>query len=255
MAKKEQKRGKCIFCDSGDLSKEHIWADWMRQVFPRSDHSTRHAVTSPNGRRHGKLHRPGDVRSQRLRVVCSECNNGWMSRIQSKAKPAILSILNEGKFLSSAADREALAAWAVLFTLVYEQAEPSLINSTQEERRAFKESNGPPYGWTVYLCRTNLSKDRVTAWRRAGHMEVSGLRVQVTLINFETWAILTLTGPNSPHELVLHAGLSMIWPSVLNIMGFFEVVDGQVLEALVPSILPSDGYADMDIADFIDRFW
>jgi hypothetical protein len=43
--------------------------------------------------RPGPLHRKGDARSQKLKVVCKACNSGWMSELQDRTKPVLLPLL------------------------------------------------------------------------------------------------------------------------------------------------------------------
>lgn len=172
MAKKEQQRGHCIFCDGYPLSKEHIWADWLREFIPRTQTKTNHNVNIVNGfnfeRTKGKVDRPGDPHSQRLRVVCQQCNNGWMSEIQNRVKPNLSRlIIGEPADLTST-DRELLASWAVMFTYIWEQAEPKLISSTPSERRAFMDAQLPPSGWTVWMAPYEGTFWKGRTWRRAG---------------------------------------------------------------------------------------
>src|ERR1035437_6614904 len=87
--------GKCIFCGRRNLSKEHFWPEWASALLPRYP-DNRHVEHLFTVTEKTKLVRPPEVRSRqghswtkRLRAVCSECNNGWMSVLENVAKPIL----------------------------------------------------------------------------------------------------------------------------------------------------------------------
>jgi hypothetical protein len=84
-------RGSCIFCQQQPptvkISKEHIFGDWLREMFPR-DAGTTHThgiIKWPfPGSQLAKPSiqtriRPGHSGSKKVRAVCETCNSGWMS--------------------------------------------------------------------------------------------------------------------------------------------------------------------------------
>ena len=86
---------KCIFCGTeGNLSKEHLWPDWLSKLYLRKD-SESHTFGSKSYLnkkevRDGTYSRPGHLFSLKNRVVCVTCNNGWMSRVEEETKPILL---------------------------------------------------------------------------------------------------------------------------------------------------------------------
>src|SRR5262245_12065211 len=87
----QQEAGRCIFCGKqGDMSKEHIWSDWLDEVIPRGgDHFV--TVTSfldaeGNSLPDLRQKRQGSVHTKKVRRVCRSCNGGWMSNIVNTAK-------------------------------------------------------------------------------------------------------------------------------------------------------------------------
>ncbi|MBB3591740.1 hypothetical protein FHX08_002084 [Rhizobium sp. BK529] len=228
MAKKEQKKGHCIFCGSAPLSKEHIWADWLREYIPRTYAKTNHNVNIVSGSAFestkGKVNRPGDPHSQRLRVVCQQCNNGWMSEIQNRVKPNLSKLIIGESADLEPADRELLATWAVMFTYIWEQAEPKLITSTPEERRAFMETRLPPSGWTVWMAPYEGTLWKGRSWRRAGSTFVDS--PEPTLHQSTTFAagkiaFHTFSSPRLRIDSKLFAqdhSLYEVWPSAGNVL-------------------------------------
>jgi hypothetical protein len=145
----------CIFCrQTGKLTKEHLWGDWLRQHIPRDSTHNLHFVTErERPAQKGRLHGPGDPHSRRLLVVCNECNNGWMSALQTAAKPW-LGPLARGDWLPLEYDAQcALAAWATMFAMVVEFAHPPTVVIPQAERTGFKVTRATPPGWLIFLGR------------------------------------------------------------------------------------------------------
>lgn len=160
----------CAFCGipltNRNISKEHIWAKWIGKHIPKEFTHTRHTATihiSPINQGnhpatepiiHAKhSRRPGDSHSQTLRIVCRACNNGWMSRIQDRAKPWLIPFTRrEWPDLPPEAI-EPIAAWACLLTMVVEFMNPGTMSNRPSDRRLFMERMSPPPNWTILVGR------------------------------------------------------------------------------------------------------
>ena len=146
---------RCVFCGGTPISKEHVWAQWMRPYLPPGQGTQ----VIQEGRffensstvRAGPLNRKGDLRSQKLKVVCKPCNEGWMGTIQQKTKPILLPLLTREHGAIVADEREILATWVTMFTFVYAVSAPEYTTQNDSQRRAFMESRSPPTPWT-YWC-------------------------------------------------------------------------------------------------------
>lgn len=162
----------CIFCGGRPITKEHIYADWMRDyLLPGGD--TAHQVTFLDlrtGRLHagtGPLQLKGDHRARGLQVVCQRCNNTWMSGIQQRAKPALVPLLTG---LGNAPNREhqrRIAAWAAMFTIIYERADPRTACIGELHRRAFMTRQVPDSHWAVWVGRFHGLRHLGTTHHRA----------------------------------------------------------------------------------------
>lgn len=151
---------RCIFCQtSGRLSREHIWADWLRNFVPRRDDRSTHRIAgsdTENKILRGKLDRPGDIMAQRLRIVCKSCNEGWMSQMQERTKPHLVGLIRDGWTALDEDAQRILAAWATMFTMVFEYADPPTATVTQADRTYFMIHKAPPPNWLVWIGRVNL---------------------------------------------------------------------------------------------------
>ena len=159
----------CVFCGArGKLTEEHAFADWLEPYVPfvgRSSHTTSRAVSKLPALsaedyvetwRKGLLHK-----RKKLKIVCARCNNEWMSRLQTQAQPVLLPML-QGRWPEtiSAWDRRGLAAWATMFTMVAEFADPHTQTIDFASRERLRLNVSPPDGWYVWIGLT-----RCVLWR------------------------------------------------------------------------------------------
>lgn len=75
----------CIFCGEPADSDEHLLSEWLQGVLP-SDEPVLHyrQIGGDESERREWMKRPF---REKAGVVCDDCNTGWMSRLESGAKP------------------------------------------------------------------------------------------------------------------------------------------------------------------------
>ena len=150
----------CIFCGIRGVTKQHVWPDWMGTHLPRDD--TFHtqllteielinlpllAVIRP------KLHiSKGPFAARKLRIACSACNSGWMSQLESQAKPILLQLMSGRVWNLSAVEQHALASWIVLFTVVAEFTDKKTIAIPPVDRITLRTQKMPPPGWRIWIA-------------------------------------------------------------------------------------------------------
>ena len=133
--------GRCIFCGSGGLTKEHVFADWLRDLFPR-DETTTHdfgryewpkgIITNEPKAAIRQLQ--GHVGSRKLRVVCKACNTGWMSALEQRAKPILAPLIVGEVSHVSPLMQNIVATWATKTMMIAERLAPRKPGISQEER-------------------------------------------------------------------------------------------------------------------------
>ena len=175
---------KCVFCPSeGKRSKEHIWPEWMAEYFERSDgqRHRRDILTSKwkENLSTKEIERPGHLSTHKVRVVCKSCNNGWMSRLESKTKPVLVPMLKNQETQLTQSYQETLALWITVKTIVGEYSEPDIAVTPEIDRHLVKEQGRIPDYYAIYLGHHSSGSD--SAW----------LRTSMTLA-------LTMDGPDPP---------------------------------------------------------
>jgi hypothetical protein len=134
----------CIFCGRPGLTREHVWADWLKKYIPKNEinHTSFSATLHPTRSDFRRKKVAGDLRSRRLRVVCRSCNNGWMSRLQERAKPLLLPLIKGESTAFTYDEQELLAAWITMSIMVAEQFDPYKAVSTKRSVSICEETLG-----------------------------------------------------------------------------------------------------------------
>ena len=174
----------CIFCGrKGNKSKEHLWPEWMHEYLPYvgDGNHIRESNTfqwkTPVDEK--KLKRQGQLFTTKFRVVCSDCNNGWMSRLEEAVKPMFLKMIRGEKVSLHKSDQELLSRWIAVKVIIGEHADKGIHVTPRLDRSKLKEENKIPEYFVIYICSHDSQAD--TAW----------LRISNTLA-------LSAKGPNPP---------------------------------------------------------
>ncbi len=151
----------CVFCGKPANSREHIWPDWVRELFGVADPVT-HERTSTD-----ELNPPVSFDAPpftlRVRRVCKPCNNEWMSDLEVAAKPyAERMIVGEPCELSDEAQR-IIATWCFKTVAMFQFTHPANISIPASHYEHLYRERLPPPLTHVRLARVGiLSADRQT---------------------------------------------------------------------------------------------
>ncbi len=144
----------CIFCGVGKLTREHEWAQWLHPYLKTGEMGFVRSELRDNttGQLHYDRIYPGSILDKTLKTVCSACNNGWMSRLQTRAKPYIIALLKDEDIILDAEAQGIVASWAVMFSIVaYTRSGNDLIPFL--ERITFSETQRPNMNWRAWIGR------------------------------------------------------------------------------------------------------
>lgn len=227
----------CAFCgECHRLTKEDFWPSWARKYcsIPPNTGFTGHAVSLNKPLEGGRfdqrvslgcLTRHGHPFDQTLRIVCAECNNGWMSGLQEKAKPHLLPhLLGEWPEKDETAQR-ALSAWMCMTTLVLERAHPPTAYNTPEERLNFRSRMEPAGDWQIWVGHVEGTKwigtfNHVCLFGRIHGKSTDASQPNVAVGQWTALAMgnLFLIGANGLYHYaglsdLAAGGLMRIWPA------------------------------------------
>lgn len=112
------KKRLCVFCQQPNkITREDVFPKWLIEaITPLIDDVTISSSSQPT--RTGK---PEAV----VNVVCTQCNSGWMSRIQADVKPFLLPMMLEPKVMQLTPEQcHKLSCWAFMTAILLNFGHP-----------------------------------------------------------------------------------------------------------------------------------
>lgn len=171
--KKNKPAGKCIFCEGGNLSKEHFWPKWAAELlpkFPNNEHvehlSTFTQLTKPVGSPKIRT-KQGNSWTKTVRVVCASCNNGWMSALETKVRPILTSLIATNPQTLPTNSLLVLSQWIALKVMVAEHNQRRDAVTPLEDRKAFKDGLKIPPNFQIWIAKCGTEGWEATYWRHA----------------------------------------------------------------------------------------
>lgn len=101
----------CIFCDNNAGSSEHLWPNWIHKQKDFGPLRIQRGNASP------KIVRDPQ---QKVKTVCSKCNNGWMSELENESIPLVGEMFKDRPKQLTESQQHSVAAWAVKTAMVSE---------------------------------------------------------------------------------------------------------------------------------------
>ncbi len=159
----KQQAGLCVFCGrSGSLSKQHIFPNRLRRLLPRdainhtghlinisyADNTTIISPELPKTKN-------GHLGTKQLRIVCRECNAGWMNDIEKRSFVFIEPMIAGLNVLLDSSAQQALASFCAIFFSVADREHVPTSGIGQKERTYVFENRKPPTTWNLFIGRTN----------------------------------------------------------------------------------------------------
>jgi hypothetical protein len=133
----------------------------------------------------------------RVKRVCGECNNGWMSRLENRAKPVIDSLIDDRLDALHLKSMQSIAAWAVKTAMVLESAlPPPEWFFTDQERERLRIDELLPRWTSVWIAKCVEHSGMYSACKRLRGTESvrdGSVTASVTTMAFGSLAIQTRT--------------------------------------------------------------
>jgi hypothetical protein len=144
------------------ISKEHVFGDWLREVFPR-DGTTTHThgtITWPPDTLPQSQHEVwldprghGHSGSKKIGVVCRSCNGTWLSNdLEDAAKPILIPLVGEMNGTLTKDMQRILATWTAKTVMTSEHVNRGKAVVQQSERTHLKDNLLPPEGWFIWAA-------------------------------------------------------------------------------------------------------
>jgi hypothetical protein len=128
----------CVFCQSGKPTREHALPAWISAELPgegpfRFDQQGKQWLS----RDAGKV----------VKAVCRSCNGGWLSVLETKAKPLLAPAIRGETQTFSVTEQHTIATWATKTALMCELARlvaPADFVSRPQHQHLFQHRQPAP---------------------------------------------------------------------------------------------------------------
>lgn len=114
----------------------------------------------------GRENTQGSIYSVRFRVVCRECNNGWMSDLEMAARPYLTPLITGEPVLLDREKLNIIAQWIALKVMVAEHSDPNSAVTPRPERLRFRQSRTIPEFMQIYVATHELPFEKAVGYRR-----------------------------------------------------------------------------------------
>jgi len=135
----------CLFCSSQANSREDLFPRW---ILARVE--TREVLSRRIGDAKADLTEEQEVR---IPCVCNTCNNGWMSRLETKCKPIIGNLLEDISISLDSDYQKALAEWALKGAIIIDAEGTKTRFFRKDECENFKKTRAIPNGTGIWVGR------------------------------------------------------------------------------------------------------
>ncbi len=122
----------CVFCGARPTTNEHVFPQWLLHVIPGAGELT-HTWAAPEGSASISREWTNDVLDFKANVVCGrECNNGWMERLERRARPFLEPMIRGQRAMLLPDGARAVAHWALKTALMIDSAQEAEHRSVPE---------------------------------------------------------------------------------------------------------------------------
>ncbi|MEL6960238.1 MAG: hypothetical protein AAGL89_14925 [Pseudomonadota bacterium] len=131
------------------MSKEHFWPRWMHELMPdpKTASFTEQRIQIENNRESEPRKtrtRQGGTKNKTLRVVCKDCNSGWMSELENEAKPILTPLILGDPIFLDDYHQSVLAKWITMKFMVVEHSYDNDHITLKSDRSIFFQSQTIP---------------------------------------------------------------------------------------------------------------
>jgi hypothetical protein len=150
--------GSCIFCGRPGLTDEHIFSDWLRELFPRTAHDRKRQADILLDSEHKRWSIPlprlsqGHIGSKKLHVTCERCNTGWISIIDNAPKIPLTRLINGEIFSLDRIAQHQVATWITKLVIISEYLYPDNRAVSDAEKCWFWGWRMPFHKWKIWIA-------------------------------------------------------------------------------------------------------
>ncbi len=104
----------CLFCENPADSQEHVWADWVLERLKGKRQPMKGFIEKK------QIEFGGSNPHLKIKCVCTDCNNGWMSKLEGANVPLIGCLMQDVALSLDQPEQRTIACWAIKTVMVME---------------------------------------------------------------------------------------------------------------------------------------
>ncbi|MEU1366621.1 hypothetical protein ABZ454_10850 [Streptomyces sp. NPDC005803] len=131
----------CVFCGGTPLTKEHVLPRWLKVAMDPTVRTVRYVRLSRDGvQRHD-----APPLNDQVKVVCSDCNSGWMNQLEEDVRPFLPDLIRGLPCTLDSVRQRSLASWALKTILMFQYTHRSEVRAAipSGDFSAFHENRRP----------------------------------------------------------------------------------------------------------------
>lgn len=156
-SQKQQFRNKCIFCNSDNTSREHIFPQWLRARIngpchkPYDRNTFRRQADSSYKYSSFAKNTQNSVLGVTTKRVCTKCNNGWLSQLETRVIPIYFSLTEEPSVTLPEDKQLTISTWASILAIKWDLTDTATSAHTEEDRKFIYRNLCPPPNFRVWI--------------------------------------------------------------------------------------------------------
>jgi hypothetical protein len=143
------KMNPCIFCGAPANSGEHLFPAWVLRQVNLKNHGFKNVIE-------GKPVEYIVGRDIKMSCVCSSCNNGWMSGLETTAKKFMADMIDGKNHHLTKQEQQTLTEWCIKTAMCQDTTEHHERFFSQEECYAFRARRTIPTRTLAWAARCNI---------------------------------------------------------------------------------------------------
>jgi hypothetical protein len=138
---------KCVFCGRGSLTREHVFPDWISSLYGKKPGWNEFSHNNEVVRKF-----PEKLFQHKAKVVCENCNSGWMSDLEDKVRPFLADMITSAKATVLTQEmQDALSFWVVKTMLMNSKASPGVSSIPESVYKEVYESQSATDKFVVLI--------------------------------------------------------------------------------------------------------
>lgn len=170
----------CIFCARRANTDEDVIPRWIPRLLQKHEGELVRMRTSRFGREPQEQLVGESI--QKVKSVCSHCNNGWMSRLEDEVKPILTPMILGNAVTLTAKQQERITTWMTKCAMVFESMATGEVLYNNLDRQHFRKTGSPLSATSAWLGQYTGGVRIIPNYRLISRQQKDGGTVKVLVL-------------------------------------------------------------------------